>query len=95
MDSLDYAFLNSNNEIINLCAIGKDDTETLNALKNLYGTTNVLVLDEVGHPSYFTDIWDSQNNKWIVTEIPEPVIFPTIISNEPNPYGEDESVVLN
>jgi hypothetical protein len=93
MDTIDYAFLNSNNEIINLCVIGKDDTETLNSLKDLYGTTNVLVLDEVGHPSYVTDIWDPENNNWIVTEIPQEIPLSPVFIDEENPNAEQDPLL--
>ena len=93
MDTVDYAFLNSNNEIINVCVIGKDDTETLNNLKDYYGTTNVLSLENVGAPFYITDIWDAENNKWIITEIPQEIPLSPVFVDEENPNAEPDPLL--
>jgi hypothetical protein len=85
MSVLGYGFMNSDNEIINVCAVGEEDTETLNILKNNYQASYVLLLDEVGYPSHSTDIWDPENTKWIVTEIP--VEIPPVLVSSENPYG--------
>lgn len=96
MDTVDYAFVKSNGEIVNLCLIAKDDIATLNSLKDHYGVTDAIALDHVGHPSYITDLWDFQNNKWIITEIPVVISFPTTPDDGQEDTSEvDGSTVFN
>jgi hypothetical protein len=92
MSILGYAFMNSNNEIINVCAVGEGDNEMVDILKNHHEASYTLLLEEVGYPTHSTDIWDPENTKWIVTEIPTEV--PLVFVNEENPYGQPPDVEL-
>jgi len=94
MATVEYAFMDETNNIINICVVDQENSEVLDLLKNHYEASYTLLLDEVGQPSFITDTWDNENSRWIVTEIPAEIV-PTDItwSDEPNPNTQEDPLL--